>query len=58
MPQGSVLSMTLFAVAIRGMVEPSVATLLYADNIAICCIFCSIIIIKDWLQVVINHMSH
>jgi hypothetical protein len=59
-PQGSVLSVTLFAVAINRMVNavwPSVAAFLYVDDIAIYYSSQSIVTIKHWLQGAVNWLS-
>jgi potassium voltage-gated channel Eag-related subfamily H protein 8 len=51
-PQGSVISVTLFAVTINGMINavgPSVATSLYVDDISVYNSSRSIVTIELWL---------
>jgi hypothetical protein len=55
-PQGSVLTATLFAVAISVMVNTVCAsvTTLYVDDVTICFSSRSVVTIEHWLQLVIN----
>jgi hypothetical protein len=58
-PQGLVLSVTVFVVSISGVenaVGPSVATWLYVDNVAIFFQSQSIVTIENWLQGIINSL--
>jgi hypothetical protein len=60
-PQGSVLSVTLFAIAINSVVStigPHVSTSLYVDDVVISCASKSMDTIERRLQLTINRLSH
>lgn len=60
LPQGSVLSVTLFLVTINGMVNavgPFVATSLYVDDFAVYCSSRSTFSVERWLQIAVNRSS-
>jgi hypothetical protein len=59
-PQGSVLSLTLFAISIKGLVNafgPPVTTSLYVDDLAIYYSSRTIVTIARWLQGAFNRLS-